>query len=61
MEKANLLGYKFAEILKGSRMDECFKKRKEDILNANKDILNPREGNMSILMLNLAYQNLKWL
>lgn len=26
MEKANLLGYKFAEIHKGSHMDECFKR-----------------------------------
>lgn len=48
MEKANLLGYKFAEIHKGSHMDECFKKRKEEILNANKDILKSRQGNMPI-------------
>lgn len=59
MEKANLLGYKFAEIHKGSHMDECFQKRKEEILNANKDIINPREGNMSILDAEFSLSELK--
>ena len=49
MEKANLLGYEFPEIHKGGHMDDCFKKRKEEILKDNKDILNSREGNISIL------------
>ena len=40
-------------------MDECFKKRKEDILNANKDILNIKEGSMSILDIEFSLSELK--
>ena len=59
MDKANLLGGKFAEIHRGNHLDECVKKRKEDIMNANTDILNTREGNMSVLDVEFSLSELK--
>lgn len=48
-EKANMLGKYFADIHKGDHLDDCFKKRKEDILKANEGILNCKSETGSIL------------
>ena len=49
VEKANMLGRAFAEIHKCSHLEERYKKRKEEVLKVNRNILNTKESNMSIM------------
>lgn len=38
-EKANMLAKVFADIHKGDHLEDCFKKRKEETLRANKMLI----------------------
>lgn len=49
IDKANMLGRAFADMHKGSHLEERYKKRKEEVLKVNRNVLNTKESNMSIM------------
>lgn len=57
--KANMFGKEFANIHKGNHLDVIFKKRKEEILNENNNILNVQEDTNSILYAEFTMSELK--
>ncbi|XP_041926491.1 uncharacterized protein LOC121690144 [Alosa sapidissima] len=59
IDKANMLNKAFADIHKGSHLEERFKKRKEEVLKANKNVLNQKEQNMSIMDADFSMSELK--
>lgn len=59
MEKANMLARAFADIHKGSHLEERYKKRKEEVMKINRNILNTKVSNMSIMDSEINMSELK--
>jgi len=59
LEKANMLARAFADIHKGSRLEERYMRRKEEVLKINRNILNTKESNMSIMDTEINMSELK--
>lgn len=58
MEKANMLARAFVDIYKG-HLEERYKKRKEEVLKINRNILNTKKINMFIMDSEINMSNLK--
>lgn len=59
MEKANMLARAFADVHNGSHLEERYKKRKEEVLKINRNILNTKDSNMSIMDFEINMSELK--
>lgn len=59
VEKANILAKTFADVHKGHHLEDCFKKKKEEMLSMNEDLLTKKESNKSSIDLDFSMTELK--